>query len=195
MLCPDLLAGHIRETIIDPLMEGFRGPSVRLCRCRPLPGRSLAAEAGLSSDGNLPPWTERSASGDDFRKFHLQHTIPSPFPDSSLCGCRGPLPRLAATALWLSRHLLLQHVEEPEAKPMQPTQLLVTTASKASATRRSQNAPQPQRPDLKENTGKACVCGCQSVWAAPLQVLAHPRGPLQAKGPARKGLGFVPAQS
>ena len=97
----------------------------------------------------------------------MQHTIPSPFPDSSLCGCRGPQPRRAANALWLSRHLLLQHVEEPEAKPMQPTQLLVTTASKASATRRSQNAPQPQRPDLKENTGKACVCGCQSVWAAP----------------------------
>ena len=71
-LASRLLAYHIKDYVaaLARLMEGCRRPFARLCRRRPLPGKTLAAEAGLSSGGNLPRWSAC------FRNFHVQHSKP-----------------------------------------------------------------------------------------------------------------------
>ena len=79
-LASRLLAYHIKDYVaaLARLMEGCRRPFARLHRRRPLPGKTLAAEAGLSSAWNLPRWSACSC----FRNFQPCAAFQAPFPAS-----------------------------------------------------------------------------------------------------------------
>ena len=160
-LASRLLAYHITDYVaaLARLMEGCRRPFARLCRRRPLPGKTLAAEAGLSSGGNLPRWSACSCFRERCPQLPAMCSIPSPF--SGLCGSRGPLPRLAETALWLSRHLMYSttgYYGPQVSAAGQPPQLLVTAASKTPADRNSlERSLELHRPHLKHYVRKVTV--------------------------------------
>ena len=72
------------------LMEGCRRPFASLRRRRPLPGKTLAAEAGLSSGGNLPRQSACSCFRERCPQLPAMCSIPSHFP--AFVGVAGHCP-------------------------------------------------------------------------------------------------------
>ena len=123
------------------------------------PGRPWLLKLGSAAAGTFPDGAHAAASGNDVRNFQPCACIPSPFP--GLCGSRGPLPRLAETALWLSRRLMYSttgYYGPQVSAAGQPPQLLVTAASKTPADRNSlERSLELHRPHLKHYVRKVTV--------------------------------------